>query len=286
LIDGSSYIYRAFYAIPVSTNSSGLQTNAIFGFTNLLLKFLKQYRPEYVAVALDAGRETFRTRMFPGYKANRAAAPANLVPQLPYIRRVLEGLNLPVLELPDYEADDIIATLCATVRRQDCSLVIVSSDKDLMQLVADGIRILDGATERWIGVAEVESKFGVAPEKVTQVMGLMGDPVDNIPGVKGIGEKTAIALMRQFQTLEDLFNGLEQVETLIFRGAARVRKILENGREAAFLSRNLATVKRDLPLTTGLEELKFTGFNRPVLRNLFAELEFTNLITLLDNGRV
>jgi DNA polymerase-1 len=286
LIDGSSFVFRAFYAVPPSTNSSGLQTNAIFGFTNLLLKFLKRYRPEYVAVALDAGRETFRTRIFPDYKANRAAAPADLLPQLPYIRRVLAGLNLPLLELPDYEADDIIATLCEILPRQDCSLVIVSSDKDLMQLVTDGIRILDSATERWMGVAEVESKFGVGPEKVAQVMGLMGDPVDNIPGVKGIGEKTAIALIRQFQTLEDLFNDLDQVETLGFRGAARVRKILENGKEAAFLSRDLATVKRDVPIAIGLEELKFTGFNRPVLRSLFAEMQFNNLITLLDNDRL
>jgi DNA polymerase I len=286
LIDGSSYIFRAFYAIPASTNSSGLPTNAIFGFTNLLLKFLKRYRPEYIAVALDAGRGTFRNRMFPGYKATRAAVPAALLPQLPYIRRVLKGLNLPLLELPDYEADDIIASLCATLRDQDCSLAVVSSDKDLMQLVTDGIRILDSATERWLGIAEVESKFGVGPEKVTQVMGLMGDPVDNIPGIKGIGGKTAIALIRQFHTLEALFDGLDQVETLSLRGAARVRKILENGKEAAFLSRDLATVKCDLALAIGLEELKFTGFNREVLRSLFAEMEFTNLITLLDNDRL
>ncbi|HKY09163.1 MAG TPA: 5'-3' exonuclease H3TH domain-containing protein, partial [Candidatus Binatia bacterium] len=243
LIDGSSYIFRAFYAIPASTNSKGLPTNAIFGFTNLLLKFLKRYRPQYVVVALDAGRATFRRRMFPDYKANSAAAPAALVSQLPYIRRVLKGLNLALLELPDYEADDIIASLCAVLRREDCELVVVSSDKDLMQLVSDGIRLLDGASERWLGVAEVQSKFGVVPEKVTQVMGLTGDPVDNIPGVKGIGPKTAVALIEQFHTLEDLFNALDQVEALSLRGATRVRKLLERARETALLSRELATVR-------------------------------------------
>ncbi|MGH7855479.1 MAG: 5'-3' exonuclease [Candidatus Binatia bacterium] len=286
LIDGSSYIFRAFYAIPLLNNSTGLPTNAVFGFTNLLLKFLKQHRPEYVAVALDAGRETFRKQIFAGYKGNRPELPADLLPQFPYFRRVLEALNLRLLELPGYEADDIIATLCDTLRDEDCNLVVVSSDKDLMQLATDGIRLLDSARDRWLGVAEVESKFGVGPDKVIQVMGLMGDPVDNIPGVKGVGEKTAIALIQQFGTLENLFNRLDEVETLTLRGAARVRKILENGKEAAFLSRDLATVKRDVPLAIGLEELRFTGFNQEKLRSLFAELEFTNLIVLLDNDRL
>jgi len=286
LIDGSSYIFRAFYAIPALNNSIGLPTNAVFGFTNLLLKFLKQYRPEYVVVALDAGRETFRKQIFTGYKGNRPEPPAALLPQFPYFRRVLEGLNLRLLELPGYEADDIIATLCATLCVEDCTLVVVSSDKDLMQLVTDGIRLLDSTRDRWMGVAEVESKFGVGPDKVIQVLGLMGDAVDNIPGVKGIGAKTAIALIREFDTLENLFNRLDEVETLTLRGAARVRKNLEEGKEIAFLSRELATVKRDVPLAVGLEELRFTGFNRETLRGLFAELEFTNLIALLDNDRL
>lgn len=285
LIDGSSYIFRAYYAIPSMNNSAGLPTNGIFGFTNILLKFLKQYKPEYVVVALDAGRKTFRNHLFAGYKGNRPESPADLLAQFPYFRRVLEGLNLPLLELPGYEADDIIATLCATLCN-DCNLVVVSSDKDLMQLVTDGIRLLDSARDRWTGVAEVQSKFGVGPDKVIQVMGLMGDAVDNIPGVKGIGEKTAIALIHQFDTLENLFNRLDEVEALTLRGAARARKNLEEGKEIAFLSRDLATVKRDVPLAIGLEELRFTGFNQEKLRSLFAELEFTNLIVLLDNDRL
>ena len=266
--------------------SAGLPTNGIFGFINFLLKFLKQYKPEYVVVALDAGRKTFRNHLFAGYKGNRPETPAALLPQLPYFRRALEGLNLALLELPGYEADDIIATLCNTLCNEDCNLVVVSSDKDLMQLVTDGIRLLDGARDRWMGVAEVEIKFGVAPDKVIQVMGLMGDAVDNIPGVKGIGEKTAITLIQQFDTLENLFNRLDEVETLTLRGAARVRRNLEDGKEIAFLSRDLATVRRDVPLAIGLEELRFTGFSQAKLRSLFAELEFTNLIALLDNDRL
>ena len=284
LVDGSSYIFRAFFAIPPLTNAAGLPTNAIFGFTNILLKFLKQYKPEYVAVALDAGRVTFRNEMYAGYKGNRPEAPADLVPQFPYFRKVLEALNLPLLEIPGYEADDIIATLCDRLAGQGCEVVVVSSDKDLMQLVTNGIKLLDSAKDRWIGKDEVKEKFGVAPEQVIEVMGLMGDAVDNIPGVKGIGEKTAGALIQQFNNLENLYDHLDDMEQMKLRGAARIRQILEAGKEQAFLSRSLATVKRDVPLDTGLPELQFTGFNLEKTRTLFTELEFTNLIKLIENG--
>jgi DNA polymerase I len=284
LIDGSAYIFRAFFAIPPLTNSAGLPTNAIFGFTNILLKFLKQYQPHYVAVALDAGRVTFRNDLFAEYKGNRPEAPADLIPQFPYFRKVLDALNLPLLELPGYEADDIIATLCERLAHQGIELVVVSSDKDLMQLVTNGIKLLDSAKDRWIGKDEVREKFGVTPEQVIEVMGLMGDAVDNIPGVKGIGEKTASALIQQFQTLENLFEHLDEIEQMKLRGAKRVRQILEDGKDKAFLSRDLATVKRDVPIDIGLPELQFTGFNLEKVRTLFTELEFTNLIKLIENG--
>ena len=286
LIDGSSYIFRAFFAVPSLNHSTGLPTNAIFGFTNILLKFLKQHRPEYITVALDAGRETFRNELFPGYKGNRPEAPADLIPQFPYFRRVLDALNIPLLELPGYEADDIIATLCRTLANQGCELVVVSSDKDLMQLVTKDIKLLDSAKDQWIGAAEVKIKFGVEPHRVVEVMGLMGDAVDAIPGVKGIGEKTASALIQEFGALENLFNRLDEVDAMQLRGASRVRKILAAGKDAAFLSRNLATVRRDLPLDIRLEQLKFTGYDQEKARALFTELEFTNLVKLLENGRI
>jgi DNA polymerase-1 len=284
LIDGSAYIFRAFFAIPPLSNAAGLPTNAIFGFTNILLKFLKQYQPHYVAVALDAGRVTFRNEIFADYKGNRPEAPADLIPQFPYFRKVLDALNLPLLELAGYEADDIIATLCEKLANQGCELVVVSSDKDLMQLATNGIKLLDSAKDRWIGKDEVREKFGVGPEQVIEVMGLMGDAVDNIPGVKGIGEKTAGALIQQFQTLENLFEHLDDVEQMKLRGAKRIRQILENGKDKAFLSRDLATVKRDVPINIGLPQLQFTGFNLEKIRTLFTELEFTNLIKLIENG--
>jgi DNA polymerase-1 len=284
LVDGSAYIFRAFFAIPSTfKNAAGLPTNAIFGFTNILLKFLKQYKPEYVTVALDAGRKTFRNEMSADYKSNRPEAPPDLIPQFPYFRKVLDGFNVQLLELPGYEADDIIATLCGSMADKGCDLVVVSSDKDLMQLVTDGIKLLDSAKDRWIGKDEVMEKFGVSPEQVIEVMGLMGDAVDNIPGVKGIGEKTAIALIQQFATLENLYDHLDEVEKMKLRGAARVRDLLREKKDTAFLSRALATVKRDVPIDVGLEQLKYTGFDREKLRALFTELEFTNLLKLIDD---
>jgi DNA polymerase I len=160
---------------------------------------------------------------------------------------------------------------------------VVSSDKDLMQLVTDGIRLLDSAKDRWIGAAEVHEKFGVKPEQVIEVMGLMGDAVDNIPGVKGIGEKTAIALIQQFQTLENLYNGLDELDKMKLRGAARVRELLEKDKDNAFLSRALATVKRDVPIAVSLEDLQFRGLDKEKLQPLFAELEFTQLLKTLEN---
>jgi DNA polymerase-1 len=286
LIDGSSYIFRAFYAIPSLSNSTGLPTNAILGFTNLLCRFLKQYQPDYIAVALDTGHDTFRNQLFAPYKGNRPEVPRSLILQFPYFRKVLEGLKLPLLELFGYEADDIIATLCTLMAGKGCEVIVVSSDKDLMQLVSEGIKLLDGAKDCWIGAEDIKLKFGVEAKKVVEVMGLMGDSVDNIPGVKGVGAKTATALIQQFHTLENLFDHLDDVEKMTLRGAARLRKILEGDRNNAFLSRSLATVRRDVPIDIQLEQLKFGGFDEEKLRTLFTELEFTNLITLLEHGRL
>ncbi len=285
LVDGSAYIFRAYFAMPPLSNDAGLPTNAIFGFTNMMLKFLKQHQPEYVAVALDAGRVTFRNDLFTEYKGNRPEAPADLIPQFPYIRKVLQSLNLPVLELAGYEADDIIATLCKKFSGTEFETIVVSSDKDLMQLVQNGVKLFDSAKERWVGLDQVKEKFGVDPVQVIDVMGLMGDPVDNIPGVKGIGEKTAVALIQQFHSLENLYARLPEVEKSNLRGAARIRKNLEQGKEAAFLSRALATVKVDVPIDIELHRLRFPGFDQEKARELFTELGFTNLLKLIGNNQ-
>ena len=284
LVDGSSYIYRAFFALPPAVNSAGFPTNAVYGFINFILKLLKRHQPEYMTVVLDAGRETFRTRMFAGYKSNRQQVPATLIAQLPHIRRALEALNVMALELQGYEADDLIGTLCETLCDEDCDFIVVSSDKDLMQLVTNKITLFDSAKERWIGTQEVIARFGVEPHRVAEVLGLMGDAVDNIPGVKGIGEKTAIALMQHFHGLDDLYDNLAQLQQTNLRGVARLRKALQNGKEKAFLSRELATIKKNVPIQIHLEQLRFNGTKPDKLRTLFNELEFDNLVKLLDCG--
>ena len=283
LIDGSSYIFRAFFALPPLSNASGLPTHAIYGFTTMTLKFLKTYRPEYLAVVLDAGRKTFRNQIYHEYKSNRPEAPPDLIPQFPYIRKVLEAMDVAVLELQGYEADDLIATSAKYFSARGTPVVIVSGDKDLMQLVADGVKLLDSGKDKWIGLDRVKEKFGVEPEKVVEVMGLMGDSTDNIPGVKGIGEKTAIALIQRYHSLENLFDHLDELETTGLKGVERIRKALVAGKDAAFLSRELATVRTDVPIRVDLAGLRYHGPRREKLHGLFTELEFTNLLKGLDS---
>ncbi len=283
LLDGSSYIFRAFFALPALSNASGLPTNAVYGFTTMTVRLLKTYRPDYLAVALDAGRETFRNQIYREYKSNRPEAPPALIPQFPYIRKVLEAMKVAVLEREGYEADDLIATLCRQLSARGAQVVIVSGDKDLMQLVGDGVRLLDTGKDKWIGLQEVREKFGVEPDKVIEVMGLMGDATDNIPGVRGIGEKTASALIRRYHSLENLFSHLDDLEQAGLKGAERIRKALLAGQEAAFLSRRLATVKSDVPIELELDDLRYQGWDREKVLALFSELGFTHLVKALQS---
>ena len=283
LLDGSSYIFRAFFALPALSNAAGLPTNAVYGFTTMTVKLLKTYRPDYLAVALDAGRETFRNRIYQEYKSNRPEAPPDLIPQFPYIRKVLEAMKVAVLEREGYEADDLIATLARQLSGRGAQVVIVSGDKDLMQLVGDGIRLLDTGKDKWIGLQEVREKFGVEPDKVVEVMGLMGDSTDNIPGVRGIGEKTAIALIQRYHSIENLFSHLDDLDQSGLKGVERIRKALVAGKEAAFLSRTLATVKSDIPIGLELDDLRYQGSDKEKLQALFSELGFTHLVKALES---
>ena len=191
LVDGSSYIYRAFYAIAHLSNSKGLPTNAVFGFTQMLLKVLKEHRPDYLAVVFDSKAPTFRSKIYKEYKANRPTMPQGLIPQIPYIRKIVEGYGIAALEMEGYEADDLIGTVAKKLE-PEADVVIITGDKDILQLVSSRIHVYDTMKERKIGVQEVIERFGVRPEQVVEVMGLAGDAIDNIPGVPGIGEKTAV----------------------------------------------------------------------------------------------
>ena len=210
LIDGSSYIYRAFYAIAHLSNSKGLPTNATYGFTQMLLKVLKEHRPDHLAVILDSKAPTFRSEAYKAYKANRPAMPEGLSAQIPYIKKIIEGYRIPTLEMGGYEADDLIGTIAKRLE-SEADVIIITGDKDILQLVNDRIQVYDPMKEKRLGVEEVIQRFGVRPEQVVDVMGLAGDATDNIPGVPGIGEKTAIQLIKAYGSIKNLLAHVEEI---------------------------------------------------------------------------
>src|SRR4030043_1761269 len=203
LIDGSSYIYRAFYAIGHLSNSKGLPTNAIYGFTQMLLKVLKEHQPDYIAIVFDSRGPTFRSEMYKEYKANRPTMPENLSLQIPYIKKIVEGYRIATLEVEGFEADDLIGTVTKAIESK-ADVVIITGDKDILQLVSDRVLVYDTMKEATFGVDEVLGRFGVKPDQVVEVMGLAGDAIDNIPGIPGVGEKTAMTLIKTFGSLRNL----------------------------------------------------------------------------------
>jgi ribonuclease HI len=269
LLDGSSYIYRAYYGVRDLATSGGMPVNAIFGFTRMLLSLLQENRPDYLAVVFDPPREeTFRREIYPLYKAHRDDMPADLVPQLPYIRKVVQALNIPALEAPGFEADDVIATLARRFATEGIHVTVVTGDKDLLQIVGDGIGLLDTMKVLRSGPSEVLDRFGVPPELVPDVLGLAGDCSDNIPGVPGIGEKTATELVQRFGSLEGVLRW-----TSLVNGKQR-RENLHAHADQARLSKTLATVRYDVPLELSLASLRCQPPNLPVLIPLLRELEF------------
>ena len=274
LLDGSSYIYRAFYGYRDLVNASGLPTNAIFGFTRMLLNLLQENHPDYLAVVFDRPREeTFRRQIYPEYKATRDEMPEELSRQIPYIKQVLQALNIPALEAPGFEADDVIATLARRYAREGVQVTVVTGDKDLMQIVDDKIDLLDTMKEKRSGPQEVLERFGVPAEQVPDVLGLAGDTSDNIPGVPGIGEKTAAELVRRFGSLEgvlewkNLVNGKKRKENLSVHA------------DQARLSKTLATVCYDVELEVSLPDLERQTPDLVTLMPLLRELEFEGLQT-------
>jgi DNA polymerase-1 len=268
LIDGSSYIYRAFFAIGHLSNSRGFPTNAIYGFTNMLLKVLRDRGAEYAALAFDAPGPTFRHEVFGEYKANRPSMPEDLRVQIPSIKEIVSALRLPILEREGYEADDLIATLARKLEREGyeaddliatlarkleregIEAVIVSGDKDLMQLISSHVTMYDSMKDKTFQIPEVKERFGVSPDKVVEVMGLMGDASDNIPGVPGIGPRTAAQLIEEFGSIEEVLKNADNIKN------AKLRATLLRYAEQARLSRELAILDSQAPLDWGLEELK------------------------------
>ena len=270
LIDGSSYIYRAYFAIRHLSNSQGMATNAIYGFTNMLLKVIRELKPDQLAVIFDSKGPTFRKEIYPDYKANRAAMPEDLVPQIPYIKRVVQAFNLPGIEMPGYEADDIIATLAKKFSAEGMEVTVVTGDKDLMQIVDDHIQLLDTMKDKVYGPAEVAERFGGA-DKVVEVQALSGDSSDNIPGVPGIGEKTAKMLIDEYGDVETLLANLDQLK-------GKRRENLENYADLARLSKKLVTLVDNLDLEVDDHTFTLAEPDREALTELFKECEFYKLL--------
>ncbi|MBP7360041.1 MAG: DNA polymerase I [Nitrospira sp.] len=271
LIDGSAYIYRAFFALPPLANSKGLQTNAVYGFTTMLLKVLRDHRPDYVAVVFDEKGPTHRHEAFKDYKAQRPPMPQGMSAQIPYIHRVVEALSLPVIRQAGYEADDLIGTLARKGEVEGLDVVIVTSDKDMFQLLTPKTRIYDPVKDKWFGEADSQARFGVEPARVVEIMGLMGDTSDNIPGVKGIGEKTAVKLITQFGTIEELLNRLEEVTP------TKTKNLLREQGEQARMSKQLATIQLDCPLEFVPAHFQAKAPQAEILVSLLRELEFMTL---------
>jgi DNA polymerase-1 len=281
LVDGMSNIYRAYYAIRGLSNSRGLATNAVFGFAMMLRKLISAHNPDYLGVVLDSKEKTFRHEAYEKYKSNRPDMPEDLVAQLPYIERVCEALRVPVLRLPRYEADDILGTLARQATAAGVQTVIVSSDKDLCQLVRDPdvvILKIDRAGEIWIDEAGVRARLGVRADQVVDLLGLMGDPADMIPGAPGIGEKGAVQLLEQFGAIEGALAGWESVKKKTYRESLR------DNAEIIRTSRELARIDLNVPVSLDLDALKYEQPDARLAYELFSELEFSQLTREFASG--
>src|SRR5438445_886335 len=279
VVDGHSHIFRAYHAVGYLSTSKGVPSHAVLILSTMLWKLIREEQPEYVGITLDPPGPTFRDKLFTEYKATRTAMPDDLARQLPYVRRLFEALRTPVIEVPGYEADDVLATLVEqALRETDLDVVVVSGDKDLLQLVGPRVRVLSvlGRTGEKIvyDEAKVRERWGVEPGQIADVLALMGDSIDNIPGVKGVGEKTAVKLISQFGSVERLYENL----TLV---AGKLRETLAAHREQAFLSRELATVSTRVPIAQDLEAFKRQEPDWERLRALWTELEFETLLRQL-----
>lgn len=270
LVDGSSYIYRAYFALPPLSTSHGIQTNAAYGFTTMLFKILREHQPAMVAVGFDEKGPTLRHRDFEAYKANRPEMPQGLETQIPLIHRIVEGFQLASVRMEGYEADDLLGTLARQAEAAGYEVVLVTGDKDMFQLLTPAVRLYDPVKEKWFGEEECRDRFGVPPAQVVEVMGLMGDATDNIPGVRGIGEKTAVKLIQEFGSIEAVLSRVEDVPS-------RVRTLLVDQADQARLSRSLATIHVDCPVTFEPERCRVRPLDPGRLLPLFRELEFSKL---------
>ena len=281
LIDGSGYIFRAYYALPPLTRKSdGMPTGAVSGFCNMLFKLLEDSKsnsnkdkPTHFAVIFDSARKNFRNEIYYDYKANRSETPDDLAPQFEYIRKSVEAFNLPSIELINYEADDLIATYSEQILKEGAKVTIISSDKDLMQLFKKNIRIYDPMKNKFISNEDIDKKFGVSPEKVIDVQALAGDSSDNVPGVPGIGVKTAAELINQYETLENVLKKAGEIKQ------NKRREMLIENKDKAIISKKLVTLKKNVPVEKKITEFELKNIDKEKLYNFLREMEFNRLLS-------
>ncbi|MBG9445808.1 DNA polymerase I [Cytobacillus firmus] len=276
LIDGNSIAYRAFFALPLLNNDKGIHTNAVYGFTMMLQRILEDEKPTHLLVAFDAGKTTFRHKTFSEYKGGRQKTPPELSEQFPYIRELLDAYGISRYELENYEADDIIGTLSLHAEKDGYEVKVISGDKDLTQLSSDSVTVSitrKGITDiEEYTPAHIEEKYGITPDRIIDMKGLMGDSSDNIPGVPGVGEKTALKLLKEFGTLEELLESVDEVS------GKKLKEKLEEFRDQALMSKELATITREAPVEIKIEDIEYEGFEKEKVISIFKELGFNSLL--------
>ena len=284
LVDGSSYLYRAYHAFPPLTNSAGEPTGAMYGVLNMLKSLLMQYQPSHVAVVFDAKGKTFRDELFEHYKSHRPPMPDDLRAQIEPLHEMVKAMGLPLLAVSGVEADDVIGTLALEAEKLGRPVLISTGDKDMAQLVTPAITLINTMTNTVLGPEEVEQKYGVPPALIIDFLAMMGDSSDNIPGVPGVGEKTAQALLQGLGGMQSIYDNLDKVADLSFRGAKTMAAKLEQNRDVAFLSYQLATIKTDVELDLTCDQLVVNEPNVEALQTLFSRYEFKRWITDLQDG--
>lgn len=279
LIDGNSIAYRAFFALPLLNNDRGIHTNAVYGFTMMLMRIIEDEQPTHILVAFDAGKTTFRHKTFSEYKGGRQKTPPELSEQFPFIRELLDSYGISRYELENFEADDIIGTISLQAQEQGYEVKVISGDKDLTQLASSTTTV--GITRK--GITDIEEytpehimeKYGLTPGQIVDMKGLMGDSSDNIPGVPGVGEKTAIKLLKEFSTLENLLNSIDQVS------GNKLKEKLEEFKAQAVMSKELATIMREVPVEIKIDDIQYGGFEKRKVAVIFKELGFNSLLDKL-----
>lgn len=284
LVDGSSYLYRAYHAFPPLTNSAGEPTGAMYGVLNMLRSLLLQYQPSHVAVVFDAKGKTFRDELFAEYKSHRPPMPDDLRAQIEPLHSMVKAMGLPLLVTPGVEADDVIGTLALEAEKAGHAVLISTGDKDMAQLVTPNVTLINTMNNTILGPQEVCDKYGIPPELIIDFLALMGDSSDNIPGVPGVGEKTAQALLQGIGGLDALYGNLESIATLSFRGAKTMAAKLEQNKEVAYLSYKLATIKTDVELDLTCAELTVSEPDVDTLQQLFKQYEFKRWLADVEAG--